>query len=187
MCLGGGSLRMVKFLLLILTLAFVECVSAKNDNCFLEGKYEKFSNNHPLCLFYQGNQYFRNKKYYEASLKWQRLIKVAPRSTKYQNLIIYAHNNLGVVYVNGVGVDLSYRKALYHLHKAASLGHAESSYHLCYTYGDKISLVYSPKKAIPHCERAEIHYSGMRKSAKLEKTLRVIRQIIRRLKNEKST
>jgi TPR repeat protein len=172
------EINMKKYFLIIVWLAISEnAYSADQTKCFVEGKYEEYSTNHPLCLYYTGTESYRNNHYLEASKKWESLLSISPIQKEYNELFISAHNNLGYLYFHGLGVERNTSKSLEHWHKAVSLGHEESEYHLCYVYGDPNSPAFSPHDALPHCKKADAIYSGKKdKDKDDDEIIKIIRK-----------
>lgn len=116
---------------------------------------------HPAHLFYVGTCNYRNGDYEDAAKQWRALVTIESIDSKYHELQVSAHNNLGYLLFFGYGLDENKTEALDHWDKAISLGHTESEYHLCHAYGDIGVSTYDPVKAQLHCEKAELIYKGI--------------------------
>ena len=148
------------FSLFILSIAFAGSALATVERCFVEGEYQEYPVEHPLCLFYTGTEHYRNGDYRNAGNKWEELLSLNPIPEEYRDLLIDANNNLGYLYFHGYGVNSDVEKGIAHWLEAVAAGHDESEYHLCYAYGDPEFVSYAPEKALRHCERAEEIYTG---------------------------
>ena len=78
---------------------------------------------------------------------------------EYEHLRTSAYNNLGYLYFMGQGVKKDRSVAIEYWIHASTLGHEESTYHLCHAYGDAKESGYDPKKALGYCREALRRYS----------------------------
>jgi uncharacterized protein YjbI with pentapeptide repeats len=138
--------------------------------CYIEGKIQFLSGKgkhefmpkiSPLCTYYTGVEYYRNKRYKEAMEKWEELFVTKNYPQEYSSLLVSASNSLGYIHFYGLLGYHNVEKALEYWEMASSQGERESTYHLCVSYANPNSPVYSKNKSASYCKSAKNAYNDI--------------------------